>query len=284
MPETKTEKRLDIPNKLDDQMLYGDAIKALVSQKKQELNDLNHNIELAKITLRQTQDSCIKHKSAFDNQLNMEKQRFESEKNNKLNELSSREERVRNLEKNLNERLTSVQQREQANLKIEDERKAIFAERIEAENMKNEATIQLQKTLSLQSEASSKMSNSALIDKQAKEKLNEATARLNEANNKLDKAEQALKDIEEQKENLEKIREALKPQLDILEKEKKANLDVLEQIKIKEHNIQDKIKENKQLSDSLSDRFEIIRKRELELATLEEELRRSKIKDKLNEH
>lgn len=274
------EEVLNIPEKLSDQFLYADAVKSLVEQKKKEAADLNHSIFLANTQLMKLQSDQAKEKMMFDQKLRADKTKADNEFNKKSNDFAHREQKLSQGEQNLNDRLAMIRQKEEQMAKFEEEKKAIYNERIEIEKFKNASQIEFTKTQALKQEAQSKIDNAAVKEAQALAMFQKAKDMEASSEQKLGNAIAREKEAIATKENIEKIRDEITPKLEELETKRSEIEKNLKLIKQKEDEIKSKIEQDKIMLSNISNRESVVRTKEIDIASREEEVMRKEMLNK----
>ena len=169
MAETES---LIIPEKLQTNELLLEQIDALIKQKKLELDNLNHQILLAKTNLVGVQQQQITEENNFKQKQEQEKQKFEAEKNIKLNDMARREEIVQTTERECERRLAEVNAIEAAAVKLEEERKKLTVSYREMENLKSQILISMTEAKDKLTDALNKISIVEKKEKEADEIIN----------------------------------------------------------------------------------------------------------------
>ena len=278
----KEERVLEMSGKgnVDELFGYAEAVKSLVAQRKQELDDLLNKISMAQIKLSGVEKSCQIQQAEHNQRLALEKQNFEKQRVAKLNEFANRDELLSQAEHRQNDREMNLKARESDALKLTEERKLIYNERIEFEKLKNQATVELSKTLALQTEVQHKVNAAALKEQEADKKLMQAEAINAAATNSLNLSQQKEKDILQQIDNLQKIRKDLQPKLDELKAIEKTNDAKLKEANEKLQQADNKLKQDKELIAEISAKNNALKSKELEIATREEEVLRREMRTK----
>lgn len=220
---------LQVPDKLNsiDSLMFAND---LLTQKKLELQNLQHNITLAKTSLVSLQESMVRQRNDFDHKLLVDKQKFEQDKNKKWNEFLQREDNISKGEQNLIKRIKEVESREKAVVVLEEERKKLVNDRIEVEHLKNQALEENKKAQILISEATNKLNNANIKNKEADVKLNEVNSKLALVNKLESEINKKTKDFTIREKNLEEVRKIIEPKLEEGKKLEEQNKKDLEEI------------------------------------------------------
>lgn len=267
----------------------------LTVDKKQEetmnMNDLEIvklGVELKKAELQATQGKITQYKtllgalevklqnveSEHKAKLAQERQKFESERQLKLNELANREEVLRKGEEQYVHRKIALEEREAQAERINEERKQLFNEKLKYEQLNNEAQIRFNEANNLFGEAVKKSDEAAKKDLQADNKLTEAKNILSIVEGIKNANAEKENDIKKQAENLIQLRNEINPKIEEYRELVKKNEGILEALRLKEQELKDRVEENNKLFDSIVEREQKVKERELNVVTKEQELLR----------
>lgn len=273
----KEEQVLRVDEKKINTIEHAELLKIVVTQKKAELDDLNHKILLAKNNLRSIEEGCRRQQSEFDHRMAIEKQGIERLKVQAHNELAQQTEKNQQAVERINEREMRIQEKENAQVKLDEERKVLYEQRIKLEEVTRNAEEELNKTLALQSEVEGKINQAALKEEKAKKMLEQAEQRNASADYQYGKSSEKEKKVRADLENIQKIRDEITPRIAELQTLDAKNTKTLAEIKQKEDEINAKIKENEQAIENMKKQAADLKEKELEINTAKEELLRQQI-------
>lgn len=266
----KKEEVLVIPEKQKNGIEHLELLKMLTAQEKVKFDDLQQKVLTCKTQMQALNESMVRTKSDFNQQMNIEKQKFEDTKNQKLNELIILESKLKEWEKNYNERLMSLQERENENVKVINERKELYNLRIEVDRLKRDAIVEIENLSILKSKAEAEIAQADIKIKNSDKELARAKDMLSNAEYKLGLVSEKEKKTSADLENIVKIREDLEPRIAELKETQVANEKTLKEITEKENLINAKLLENDKMLDNIRKESEALNSKKIEIATREE--------------
>lgn len=266
----KKEEVLVIPEKQKNGIEHLELLKMLTAQEKIKFDDLQQKVLTCKTQMQALNESMVRTKSDFNQQMNIEKQKFEDTKNQKLNELIILESKLKEWEKNYNERLMSLQERENENVKVINERKELYNLRIEVDRLKRDTIVELENLSILKSKAEAEIAQADIKIKNSDKELARAKDMLSNAEYKLGLVSEKEKKTSADLENIVKIREDLEPRIAELKETQVANEKTLKEITEKENLINAKLLENDKMLDNIRKESEALNSKKIEIATREE--------------
>lgn len=266
----KKEEVLVIPEKQKNGIEHLELLKMLTAQEKVKFDDLQQKVLTCKTQMQALNESMVRTKSDFNQQMNIEKQKFEDTKNQKLNELIILESKLKEWEKNYNERLMSLQERENENVKVINERKELYNLRIEVDRLKRDTIVELENLSILKSKAEAEIAQADIKIKNSDKELARAKDMLSNAEYKLGLVSEKEKKTSADLENIVKIREDLEPRIAELKETQVANEKTLKEITEKENLINAKLLENDKMLDNIRKESEALNSKKIEIATREE--------------
>lgn len=266
----KKEEVLVIPEKQKNGIEHLELLKMLTAQEKIKFDDLQQKVLTCKTQMQALNESMVRTKSDFNQQMNIEKQKFEDTKNQKLNELIILESKLKEWEKNYNERLMSLQERENENVKVINERKELYNLRIEVDRLKRDAIVEIENLSILKSKAEAEIAQADIKIKNSDKELARAKDMLSNAEYKLGLVSEKEKKTSADLENIVKIREDLEPRIAELKETQVANEKTLKEITEKENLINAKLLENDKMLDNIRKESEALNSKKIEIATREE--------------
>lgn len=266
----KKEEVLVIPEKQKNGIEHLELLKMLTAQEKVKFDDLQQKVLTCKTQMQALNESMVRTKSDFNQQMNIEKQKFEDTKNQKLNELIILESKLKEWEKNYNERLMSLQERENENVKVINERKELYNLRIEVDRLKRDAIVEIENLSILKSKAEAEIAQADIKIKNSDKELAKAKDMFSNAEYKLGLVSEKEKKTSADLENIVKIREDLEPRIAELKETQVANEKTLKEITEKENLINAKLLENDKMLDNIRKESEALNSKKIEIATREE--------------
>lgn len=266
----KKEEVLVIPEKQKNGIEHLELLKMLTAQEKVKFDDLQQKVLTCKTQMQALNESMVRTKSDFNQQMNIEKQKFEDTKNQKLNELIILESKLKEWEKNYNERLMSLQERENENVKVINERKELYNLRIEVDRLKRDTIVELENLSILKSKAEAEIAQADIKIKNSDKELAKAKDMFSNAEYKLGLVSEKEKKTSADLENIVKIREDLEPRIAELKETQVANEKTLKEITEKENLINAKLLENDKMLDNIRKESEALNSKKIEIATREE--------------
>lgn len=266
----KKEEVLVIPEKQKNGIEHLELLKMLTAQEKIKFDDLQQKVLTCKTQMQALNESMVRTKSDFNQQMNIEKQKFEDTKNQKLNELIILESKLKEWEKNYNERLMSLQERENENVKVINERKELYNLRIEVDRLKRDAIVEIENLSILKSKAEAEIAQADIKIKNSDKELAKAKDMFSNAEYKLGLVSEKEKKTSADLENIVKIREDLEPRIAELKETQVANEKTLKEITEKENLINAKLLENDKMLDNIRKESEALNSKKIEIATREE--------------
>lgn len=273
----KEEKVLKVEEKSTDKLTHAQSMDMLITQKKMEYDNIQHQLRIAKGQLTTVQEKTAQERTDFNARMAKEKQDFEQSRQITLNDLAHREENMLRGEENLAERTRVVNSRELEANKVADERKQLFDSRVETERVLSQAKIELEKATSLSSEAQTKLNQASEKEAEIKKKLEEDKNILSTIEREKELLALQENGVKEQINNLEKIREEVKPKIEESEALKIENQKILDEIEKSKNEADAKIEEDKKLLNEVAKREEAVKEKSIELGSREEEIIRKEL-------
>lgn len=277
MSKEKEKEFLEIPEKKQDQFVYIEAVKYMVQQKKAEFEALQGKITQYKTQLSVLESRLLTLESEHNAKLLQDRQKFENEKQIKLNDLMNRTDALQRGEADLIHRKIIIEEQESEIEKTKQERKNLLDEKMKFEHFNTELEIKFK-------EANEKMEAAIILNDKASTKNLDADTKFKEANNQLsisqrikDEYLEKEEDIKKQTENLITLREEIAPQIEELKSLIAKNEETISEISKKEQNMKDRIEEDNQLLAKIDERDRTVKTKELTIATREEELLRKEL-------
>lgn len=253
---------------------WGKTINWVLTEKKKELDDINHRITLQTIALRNLQEASTREESEWNKKKQALAQDFEKTRISKIQELDKKLAAADWGAMEHTKRMEELEKREKNVFDLEGEKKKLKLDRMEVEK------------LAIRINELSESAKSKLAD--ADEKFNRA----NILNSEMNKREMMLKNIEisfnqkydklkqeqeyfnREKENLEKVRTELVPRFDELKNVENSIKVEEDKLQAQKNALQVKIEEEKELFEKLDQEKADIRVKKLQLAQKEEEIKR----------
>lgn len=267
------EKGLEIPEKLQDTDVLL-MVKRLIEQKKLELENINHQILLAKSAITALQEQQVRMKNEFDQKIFQDKQQLEQEGIKKHNDWIYREDIITKNERDIGKRIAELDMREADVLKIEDERKELRNNRIEVEKLKTQAIEDINSANQLISEAQSRINTANIKEQEAKQVIAKAENLNSEVVRGKDELKIQREDLDRRLKNLEEVKKDVEPKLKELTEKEKSIDKKLNEIQVEEANISLKIEEDKKILVAIEEKLGQMRNKEIDIATREEDLLR----------
>ena len=273
----KKEETLVIPEKNRSGIEHLELLKILTLQEQQKFSDLQQKVLVAKTQLQSLNESLAMTKSNFNQQMSLEKQEFHNLKEQKLNELTVLESKLKEWERNFNERLMELQQRELDNMKVSDERKTIYNSRLEVDKLKRDAVVELENLSILKAKSESEISQASIKSKNAEKQLAEAKNLNSDAEYKLGVAKEKESKVIADLDNIVKIREELEPRIVELKEIQVNNEKLLKDAQEKENLVDIKLQENDKMLDNIRKENEVLNAKKIDIATREEAVLRKEL-------
>lgn len=253
---------------------YNSAVQELVKLAKAEKDNLEQQIVLAKSRLSQTRQEIIRKEGEFNQWKMGEEQKFKNELSKRHNQLVDQENKMNIFHKDLEQRRADLLVKEERYLKVEEEKNAIGNTRVEVErirvnanNLMAEADRKLSEAKSAMVQANIRIEQSNKLDIKNVTKNQELAARE-------DKLAFDLKNLEMERNHLAELKEFVEPKIVEIKDMEENIQNARKEIEIKHQEVINKTEENKIIMKALEDKKALLDKRENEIKSKEEELRR----------
>lgn len=253
---------------------FNEGMKDIVEQKQREFSDLQHNIVLATLNLKQLQEQIGRDRNAFDNWKKGEQQKFEKECGLRQNKITEKENALSISEKTFVTRSEALKQKEVAVMRLMEERVQLNNDRIDVERLRTRTQSEFQEAKSKMSEANHKLEISVKKDKEIILKLELINSKISENNNIEQRILEKTKHVEASIKNLEAIQENIDPKIKEIEEIQKNIESQKLEIEKRNRDIDRKIEEERNLILTFSGTDKKLRQRELDLASKEEDYTR----------
>jgi chromosome segregation protein len=265
---------LSTPEKLSNDVNSVELLKYAVEQKKAEFQAIQGKITQYKTQISSLEQRLITLESEHKAKMLAEIQKFERERQAKVNDMNNRDEALRKGEADLIRRKIDIEAKETKNEEVNRLKNDLLNEKLKYENLNNEAQIKFNQANELYGHAVKKVDEAAITEKLNSEKLTEAKNILSIAEQKESVNKERELDIKKQADNLIALRKELNPKIDELKKLCSESDAKLKELSKKEQEIKDRIEEDNKLISALDEKEKRLSKKERDLATKEQELLR----------
>ncbi len=268
---------LKAPVKLEEQVMYVEAMKNLVTQKQMEFEAIQGKITQYKTTLMTIERRIAVMEAEHKAKLLAERQEFENTRQKRLNDLDNRDDSLQKGENDLTKRKISLDERELQNEKVNTLKNSLLNDKMKYEQLNHEAEVKIEKANSFYDEVVKKMDEAAKKENDANKNLTEAKNLLSISQQKEGKLVEKSQDIQKQIDNLATLRNEVNPKIEELKSLISKNEKILSEINKKEQETKNKIEEDNKLLSILDEKQRHLKAREIEIITKEQELWRREI-------
>lgn len=269
MTDKKLQDEKDVP-----MFQYNSTLAELNKITKDEKAKLDQQIVIAKSNLSQLRQEHIRLQGEFNQWKMGEEQKFKNDLSKRHNQLIDQENKMNMFHKDIEQRKADLVVKEERYINIDKDRNAIGNARVEVEKMRVAAMLLMDEASRKMSEASSATTQSSLQIEQSKKLDQKNDLRNQQLCVREDQLKFDLKNLEMERNHLIELRDFVEPKIKNIKEIEDNILEARKEIDFKHQDVLNKSEENKIIIKSLEDRKIQLDRREMEIRSKEDEVKR----------